>query len=65
MALLAAHAFLGLCAWSTTNEYRDAERLFRCAGCTSEWVSSEPWTPIEADGTISSELAAERSRDRS
>jgi hypothetical protein len=64
MPPLAMHPCQGLCSWSTTDEYHDGQRLFRCAGCTSEWVSSEPWTPIDADGTIPSEVTAERSRDR-
>lgn len=65
MESLAMHTCRGLCSWSATNEYRDTQRVFRCAGCTSEWVSSEPWTPIDADGTIAREVTAERSRGRS
>jgi hypothetical protein len=65
MRPLATHPCQGRCAWASTNEYHDGQRVFRCAGCTSEWVSSEPWTPIDADGTLAREVTAERSRGRS
>jgi hypothetical protein len=64
MEPLATHPCRALCSWSVTDQYRNTQRLFRCNGCTSEWVSSEPWTPIDADGTIPGDVIAERSRDR-
>jgi hypothetical protein len=60
MRALATHPCRGLCRWSAADEHRDGQRIFSCAGCTSEWISSEPWTPINADGTIPMEVAAER-----
>ena len=34
--------------------------LFACSGCGSEWVRSQGWTPIDADGRIPPEVQAER-----
>jgi hypothetical protein len=43
----------------------DGERLFVCAGCGSEWVASEPWTPIDWTGAIPEPVqAARRARGR-
>ncbi|MDQ1634514.1 MAG: hypothetical protein QOJ32_1323 [Frankiaceae bacterium] len=44
-----------LCAWeparhARTCEVRGSLPLFRCRGCGSEWVRSEPWAPIDVDG---------------
>jgi hypothetical protein len=40
------------CAWDTTGEHLDDEPLFACSGCGSEWVPSEPWTPIDWTGRV-------------
>ena len=36
-----------LCDWAAASE-----ELFRCAGCGSEWLPTEKWTPRQADGTV-------------
>ncbi len=54
-----------LCSWHGTGEHLDGERLFACAGCGSEWVVSEPWTPIDWTGTVPEPVQeARRTRGR-
>ena len=55
------------CAWlyvpeRLTDSVGADMRLFRCAGCGSEWVRTEPWTPINDDGVVPVEVAVERAR---
>lgn len=50
------------CSWSPSGRVRDGELVFECAGCHSEWVRSEPWTPCDADGTVPVAVMAERAR---
>ena len=40
------------CSWARTAEQLDGEPVFACAGCGSEWVPSEPWTPAEWTGEV-------------
>ena len=40
------------CAWSATGERLGDEPLFACGGCGSEWVPSEPWTPVDWTGAV-------------
>lgn len=54
----------GRCNWRPAGEVRDGGRLFNCTGCGSEWLRSEPWTPMNADGTINPQVQAERDRGR-
>jgi hypothetical protein len=49
---LAIFACRSSCAWQETEETLESERLFACAGCGSEWVPSEPWTPIDWTGAV-------------
>lgn len=50
----------GRCDWHRTDQrYRD-QPLFRCSGCRSEWAPTEKWTPINADGEMTEEVAAAR-----
>jgi hypothetical protein len=56
-----------ICVWKPTGEaLSDAGggglHLFACVGCASEWVRTEPWTPIDSAGTVPSAVAAERDR---
>ncbi len=56
-----------LCDWApVTAEASQAayplEPLFACAGCGSQWVRSERWTPRQADGTVPDAVRAERQR---
>jgi hypothetical protein len=54
-----------LCGWRATDETLDGERLFACAGCGSEWVVSEPWTPIDRTGVVPEPVQeARRTRGR-
>lgn len=41
-------------------------RLFRCSGCASEWVRTEPWTPVDANSDVPAAIEAElrRGKDR-
>jgi hypothetical protein len=53
-----------LCAWRPARHVRSSEvraslPLFRCRGCGSEWVRSEPWAPVDADGSVHPALAQE------
>ena len=41
-----------VCAWDPSGERLDGEPLFACSGCGSEWVPSEPWTPIDWTGQV-------------
>ncbi len=43
-----------------TGQTYDGLPLFGCAGCGSEWVRSEAWTPAQADGTVPPAVQAER-----
>ncbi len=59
-----------ICVWTRTAELRHEAGhgdlpVFACTGCGSEWVRTEPWTPIDAAGIIPYEVNAERSRTRS
>lgn len=51
--VLAISPCRSLCAWSRTDG-----QLFRCAGCGSEWLPTERWTPREADGTVPTAVRA-------
>jgi hypothetical protein len=54
-----------LCSWRLTGSRLDDEDLFACAGCGSEWVPSQPWTPIDHTGTVPAAVAqARRTRGR-
>lgn len=48
---LAVHPCRSLCQWAATGERSDGLPLFACAGCGSQWVRTEPWSPRQADGT--------------
>ncbi len=50
------------CAWAATGERLGGEDLFACAGCGSEWVASEPWTPIDWTGVVPESVQRERGR---
>jgi hypothetical protein len=53
-----------VCSWHGTGTEYDGEPLFRCAGCGSEWVVSQPWTPIDHTGVVPEAVQAERRRGR-
>jgi len=54
-----------LCAWRDTGTHLDGERLFACAGCGSEWVPSEAWTPVDHTGEVPAAVQeARRTRGR-
>lgn len=63
-ARLEIAACRSLCSWEDTGRTLDDERLFACNGCGSEWVVSEPWTPIDYQGTVPEAVQAERRRGR-
>jgi hypothetical protein len=48
---LAAHPCRKECRWRPSRGFVAGERLFACQSCGSQWVASQPWTPIDADGT--------------
>ncbi|HWH29712.1 MAG TPA: hypothetical protein VNU26_12230 [Mycobacteriales bacterium] len=48
---LVVHACRSLCQWAPTGSTTGGLRLFACAGCGSEWVRTEPWSPRQADGS--------------
>ena len=49
-----------LCSWSATGDRRAGNRLFACSGCGSEWVATEPWTPVDHTGEVPALVQAER-----
>jgi hypothetical protein len=54
-----------LCSWHATDERLDGEQLFACGGCGSEWVASQPWTPIDWTGEVPAPVQeARRARGR-
>ena len=54
-----------LCGWQETGRQLDGEPLFACSGCGSEWVPSQPWTPIDYEGVVPAPVAeARRTRGR-
>jgi hypothetical protein len=59
MTELAVHACRSLCSWHQTPRELDGLPLLACRGCGSQWVRSEPWTPIDHTGTIPDVVRAE------
>jgi hypothetical protein len=59
---LEIHACRAECAWLARDELLDGLPLFACAGCGSEWVASEPWTPADRYGCVP--VAVQRERER-
>lgn len=53
-----------LCAWGPTGRLLEQEPVFACTGCGSEWVRSEPWTPIDHTGVVPEAVQEERRRGR-
>lgn len=49
------------CTWGPRDTELDGEPLFACHSCGSEWVPSQPWTPADADGTVSAQVLDARS----
>ena len=41
-----------LCDWSRSASPYPDRALFACAGCGSQWVRTEGWTPRQHDGTV-------------
>jgi hypothetical protein len=68
--VLAAEPCQSACAWTRTEESvvvdatGDPAAVFTCVGCGSEWLRSELWTPIDADGHVPREITAELARRR-
>ena len=57
---LASRPCLQLCRWLLVRgQARAGLPLFRCQGCGSEWVRTEPWTPVDVDGGRHHTLVAE------
>lgn len=53
------------CGWQDTGDRLADQPLFACSGCGSEWVPSEPWTPIDYEGAVPEPVAeARRTRGR-
>lgn len=59
---LVANPCQRLCRWRATARTRAGERLFACQSCGSEWVRSQPWAPVDADGTRDPDLLDELAR---
>jgi hypothetical protein len=66
--VLAAEPCQSVCVWTRTEESvavgaaGDPAAVFVCTGCGSEWLRSELWTPIDADGQVPPEITAELAR---
>jgi hypothetical protein len=48
------------CVWDATGDVLAGERLFACAGCGSEWVRTQDWTPMDWHGEVPEAVLAER-----
>jgi hypothetical protein len=48
------------CHWQATGDRLAGEQLFACAGCGSEWVPSEAWTPVDYTGVVPPPVAEAR-----
>lgn len=59
---LAQHACQDKCAWRDTGDDLAGLPLFACAGCGSEWVRTEPWTPANRNGRVAAAVQRERRR---
>jgi hypothetical protein len=54
-----------LCGWAPTGDRLEGEELFACSGCGSEWVPTQPWTPIDHTGKVPAAVAhVRRTRGR-
>lgn len=51
MSALVSQPCRSLCWWADTGTEHEALPMFACAGCGSQWVRSEPWRPMQADGS--------------
>jgi len=51
-----------VCTWSDGGSVLDGLPLFVCGGCGSEWIRTQAWTPIGADGVVPPDVAAEAAR---
>jgi hypothetical protein len=59
---LATHPCRSLCEWHPTAASIGELPVLACRGCGTQWVRSEPWTPIDADGRIPDAVRAELAR---
>ena len=48
-----------LCDWGRVVASYDVPML-ACAGCGSQWLPSEAWTPMQADGSVPAAVSAAR-----
>lgn len=60
---LAQHDCKGTCNWGPTDERIDDLQVFECASCHSEWTPAQAWTPRNAEGELSPEVAAARAEN--
>lgn len=56
-----------ICVWQPTGQIWRDDRyddlvVFACRGCGSEWVRTEPWTPIDSNGAVPTQVADEARR---
>ncbi|SHG07810.1 hypothetical protein [Streptoalloteichus hindustanus] len=62
MSGLAVHPCRSLCSWHRTRAELDGLPVVACRGCGSQWVRTEPWTPIDSTGRIPDVVRAEVAR---
>ena len=48
-----------LCDWLAVAPGYDVAML-ACAGCGSQWLPGQAWTPVQADGTVPAAVSALR-----
>lgn len=51
------------CRWRPTPLVLADERVFGCTSCGSQWVASQPWAPVDVDGSRHPTLTAELARN--
>ena len=67
---LASWPCQSICVWEPTGEVEVVDSgphpavVFECRGCGSEWLRSEAWTPIDADGMVPPAVAEEAGQRR-
>jgi len=48
---LAVQPCRSLCWWAATGDLHEGLPLFACAGCGSQWVRTQGWSPRQLDGS--------------
>jgi hypothetical protein len=61
---LAVQPCRAVCEWRPAGRSVGPHPLHECRGCGSQWLATEGWTPVDADGTVPPTVLASRARAR-